>query len=375
MKFKVKTQRRTGSRLLLLESDKNDQIDYVDAERLSRGDIDVFLRFSSEQTGNICLLSYSLDRCISLQELLGEAFPAMRLRALLVSFLQLLRACEVERLSRLRVLYELERVYFDPGANALRFAYVPLRGMSPHSSENDMLVAICEQAKVPASDGVLRAAVLDYAKRTPVLTATAFERFLSTQGISLDGLRREADAVALSTDELDERAVHGFDFVGDSMRRRQSASVRHAPRAQEEASRGESSGDTGSVRGATASGGARNGSGALGGGVRNASGGAGADPGEVSFALVRVSNGQKYRLKCGEFLIGRAPECDISLPDAIGLSRRHATLTNNGRNLVVCDLHSTNGVLVNGKSIASDRPFCLISGDCITLGKEDFELL
>ncbi|NIR46216.1 MAG: HD domain-containing protein [Gemmatimonadetes bacterium] len=49
--------------------------------------------------------------------------------------------------------------------------------------------------------------------------------------------------------------------------------------------------------------------------------------------------------------IGRAPECDIRLPDQ-GVSRRHCTIENLGHKLQVVDLESANGSYVNGELVA-----------------------
>jgi HD-GYP domain-containing protein (c-di-GMP phosphodiesterase class II) len=48
--------------------------------------------------------------------------------------------------------------------------------------------------------------------------------------------------------------------------------------------------------------------------------------------------------------LGRAPECDIRLPDQ-GVSRRHCTIENVGGRLEVIDLQSANGSYINGEPI------------------------
>ena len=46
--------------------------------------------------------------------------------------------------------------------------------------------------------------------------------------------------------------------------------------------------------------------------------------------------------------IGRAPECDIRLPDQ-GVSRKHCTVENLGEQLEVIDLRSANGSVVDAR--------------------------
>ncbi len=62
--------------------------------------------------------------------------------------------------------------------------------------------------------------------------------------------------------------------------------------------------------------------------------------------------------------IGRAPECDIRLPDQ-GVSRRHATIENLGYILEVVDLESANGSYINGAAVQKGT---LKPGDQLALG-------
>jgi hypothetical protein len=52
----------------------------------------------------------------------------------------------------------------------------------------------------------------------------------------------------------------------------------------------------------------------------------------------------------GTTVIGRLPDCDVTLDDA-AVSRRHARLVSDGVNYQVEDLNSTNGVRVNGQQV------------------------
>ncbi len=62
--------------------------------------------------------------------------------------------------------------------------------------------------------------------------------------------------------------------------------------------------------------------------------------------------------------IGRAPECDIRLPDQ-GVSRRHATIENLGQVLELFDLESANGSYINGELVQRGS---LGPGDRVALG-------
>jgi len=62
--------------------------------------------------------------------------------------------------------------------------------------------------------------------------------------------------------------------------------------------------------------------------------------------------------------VGRAPECDIRLPDQ-GVSRKHCTVENLGQRLEVIDLQSANGSFINGELV--ERGF-LGPGDELAVG-------
>ncbi len=72
-------------------------------------------------------------------------------------------------------------------------------------------------------------------------------------------------------------------------------------------------------------------------------------------------------LRTGETLVGRHDSCHIVLDDALA-SRRHAVLRFDGKSLVVEDLGSVNGVLVNNKRIR--KTSTLVDGDELKLGNQ-----
>jgi len=67
-------------------------------------------------------------------------------------------------------------------------------------------------------------------------------------------------------------------------------------------------------------------------------------------------------------VIGRSRDCDVVLDDA-GISRRHAHIRPAAQGWTIEDLHSTNGVLVNGERLHSARQLCV--GDRIELGSTE----
>ncbi len=78
-----------------------------------------------------------------------------------------------------------------------------------------------------------------------------------------------------------------------------------------------------------------------------------------------VSNdGRTYPLPIGSTVIGRGDQANLRLPD-VGISRRHARLDFDGAQVVLTDLGSTNGTMVNGQRVSA---VALNPGDMIQLG-------
>jgi pSer/pThr/pTyr-binding forkhead associated (FHA) protein len=77
-------------------------------------------------------------------------------------------------------------------------------------------------------------------------------------------------------------------------------------------------------------------------------------------------------LEHGSLLIGRLPECDICVADEL-LSRMHARISVQERSIIVEDLHSTNGVYVNGARIRQEVVAC--EGDRVLVGSSELVLL
>ena len=84
----------------------------------------------------------------------------------------------------------------------------------------------------------------------------------------------------------------------------------------------------------------------------------------VSEEIALVQDGRRYPIDQPVVVLGRAPGCDITLDDR-NVSRRHAEVRRRGPVVVLVDLESTNGTIVNGRRI---REHPLADGDRITLG-------
>lgn len=82
-------------------------------------------------------------------------------------------------------------------------------------------------------------------------------------------------------------------------------------------------------------------------------------------------SGRAYEIE-NTLSIGRSSECTIFLED-LGVSRNHAfvDIDNNGHYILV-DLGSSNGTIVNGKTLEKDATYYLVEGDEIQVGQTTF---
>jgi pSer/pThr/pTyr-binding forkhead associated (FHA) protein len=76
-------------------------------------------------------------------------------------------------------------------------------------------------------------------------------------------------------------------------------------------------------------------------------------------------------LGAGSLLIGRLPECDVLLQDGL-VSRMHARISVQHESVVVEDLHSTNGVYVNGQRVGHST--VLREGDRVLIGTTEISM-
>lgn len=79
----------------------------------------------------------------------------------------------------------------------------------------------------------------------------------------------------------------------------------------------------------------------------------------------------ELELREGSILIGRLPECDVMIDDGL-VSRMHARLSVRDESVVVEDLHSTNGIYVNGTRMTHSA--LLREGDRLLVGTTEISL-
>ena len=72
-----------------------------------------------------------------------------------------------------------------------------------------------------------------------------------------------------------------------------------------------------------------------------------------------------------KFLIGRSEECQLR-PKSESISRRHCAIVRKDGKILLMDLKSRNGTIVNDKKLDPSRAKILKDGDRITVGKLEF---
>ncbi|MCI0642848.1 MAG: FHA domain-containing protein [Gemmataceae bacterium] len=86
--------------------------------------------------------------------------------------------------------------------------------------------------------------------------------------------------------------------------------------------------------------------------------------------LLALTDGPNILLDKPILLLGRHQECDIQIPSR-KISRRHCCIAQVNDHLVVRDLHSTNGVRINGTRVQEG---VLNAGDELTIGNYRYQV-
>ncbi|MFN7963815.1 MAG: GGDEF domain-containing protein [Thermoanaerobaculia bacterium] len=102
------------------------------------------------------------------------------------------------------------------------------------------------------------------------------------------------------------------------------------------------------------------------------------EPSEASIIVIAHPEGKRlgtrFRLKSGERLVlGRDPDADISVPEVLSVSRRHAQLLFAGGSVKLRDMGSTNGTFLNGQVVR--EPTEVRSGDRFQVASVHFKFL
>lgn len=92
----------------------------------------------------------------------------------------------------------------------------------------------------------------------------------------------------------------------------------------------------------------------------------------MKFRLASLDEKRSIEVKPQGLVIGRVKDCDVVLPEALMLSRRHCFVRVSGEEVLVEDLKSRNGCYVNNRRI--EQSATLRVGDVLRIGGLRFRL-
>jgi pSer/pThr/pTyr-binding forkhead associated (FHA) protein len=95
-------------------------------------------------------------------------------------------------------------------------------------------------------------------------------------------------------------------------------------------------------------------------------------PHALPFSLRLRHHGRDISLRPGSYVLGRHSTADVKLESGLA-SRRHARIEVGHDFAAVEDLHSANGVWLNGERVGV-QPARLRTGDCLLIGDEEIEV-
>lgn len=336
--MKVKLKKNSQGLALTLRSTGHEELIYPEAESARAGGSQVLFSFTYKKEKKGYEFQYIMGPAQKLEEVLSQPLPREYLEGMLLSFLTLTKDCDRLNLSMQRVILQNDSLFFDFSRYALVFVYVPLHSITQNlSSALDALEYISLHVRpADASSQQLIQAVYDFSKRSAIFSWIEYEKFLQTQGVLEKRTETKAPHIRLKeTQSIDCRESFGFDFVKEAM---SADKQRLAENSQSEKSENKA---------ATRS---------------------------VNFCLLEVNTGKTWPLRPGENEVGALPSASIALVDRVGVSRHHAMIYAEPDGVSILDLHSTNGVYVNGKRLPENTKKSLCKEDVIHFARESFIL-
>ena len=326
MKLKVKSNRRGVK--LKGETTGSEDLIYSEAECIKAGCDETLFALSYEKKKKGYEFEYYVGTARPIKEVLSSPLALEYFEPMLVSFLDLAKACDSNGLTYQRVCFDDEYIFFDPVRYSLRFAYMPVRGATERIfSPLHALEHLAQRVKLKDEDAQeLAASVLDYVMRSAIFSWPEYETFLHEHGVLDRSESNPRDTSLLeerATTRIDCRDSYGFDFMDAPEEVPVDA---HEPSTRMPAQ-------------------------------------------QRTFTLVRMLDGMEWPLKHGINVIGSSAASDVQLEGIEGVSRRHAEILVSNDACQITDLNSTNGLKVNGIKLAPNKPVTLQEGDIIHIAR------
>lgn len=321
--MKLKLKNSAQGMVINAKTTGREDLIYSEAETARTGASQTLLPFTYMHAKKGYEFQYYLGPSRRLGDYLQTPIAREYLEAMLISFLTLSKDCDAHNLSIQRVVFQTDYLFFNPGLYSLVFVYAPLKAISDNlGSALGALEFIATHAYAQDfASKELAQALFDFSKRSAFFSWIEYERFLQEQGV----LEKKADRHMPSlkrkeTKRIDCKESFGFDFVAAAA-------------------------ETGEL-----------------------------DELSTAYGLHEVGSGHVWSLVYGNNEVGSLPTSAISLGSAIGVSRHHANVRVAEDGVYVTDLHSTNGVYLNGSRLTPDVEVKLHEQDVVHFAREQFVL-
>lgn len=216
MKLKLRSHRR-GLRLKG-ETVGLETLIYAEAECIKGGCDETLLSMTYIKKKKGYELEYFVGTARPIAEVLSAPLSLEYFESMLISFLELAKACDANGLTHQRVCFHDECIFFDPACYSLRFVYMPVRGATERiSSPLEALEHLAQRVQLLDADAQrLAESVLDHVMRSAIFSWPEYEAFLREQGVlsrNSAGPQTAPTRETCPTPRIDRRTLYGYDFT------------------------------------------------------------------------------------------------------------------------------------------------------------------
>jgi len=377
--LKAKVQKdKNGRELLKVSLSKKDVLDYAMASHLAGTTRPYLLPFSFSGKDHQPNFYYDLSHCIPLRTLLQTKITSQQFESIIAQVVSVLDAVASSNLQERNLLLDSNYVFVAAEDTRLKLAYLPLTArVADDKAALRLLHVLADKASFITDEAAEHANdFLDFLRQLSVFSAIELQAFFEQHGISqaLQYGNHELEAPVVSSTSSTTSASHtsslpfaprkapGRDFVSarsGKLSTSQTTSLRStseniiAAVSEDFNAPEELKGTELLVEDNTP-----------------------ISPPSINPSLcawlIRASDNKKWEIPKGSAVIGRSKTSTIQVSDSHLVSRQHALLTWNGRELSVLDNDSGNGTKVDGHTLNAQTDTPLQNASILTLGKVDF---
>ncbi|QUC03142.1 FHA domain-containing protein [Atopobium sp. oral taxon 416] len=406
MRFSERKDWHSGSRTLQVVGEKREKLEYAQAEWLAHCGKSFLLPFAYEQDAVPPRLYYDVTGLARLRDYLKAKVTSAQYLGMLATVYKAMVLCTKRGYPTSGMCFDPDHAYIADGG-ALRLAFVPLSGgpEPPGMAPLAMLAYLSARSHVKFvvdDDNRLREQLDDFVRRTPVLSISALQTFLTVE-LGMDrgeggAPSAQAASVPLHTPSPLGRGsgtpscAAAFDMVGMLSHRASAFEVTARQGVAKRAVNGVADisptapfsvgthvGPADEVAESTPSAPAslhESRTVLLGSGAGTTSQAAADGGRRPTYVLVRERDGSRHSVDLSApVTVGRSVHADVQIEGNGNLSRRHARLSTDGGGITVQDLGSLNGIFVRGTRLPKEGSARVEPEERFRLADEAFYLL